>query len=441
MPDLVSPVQRWLGRRLLKGVAPERIDIARIPSMPEKLRLPFRRQGLDPVPELGDRRATEPVSKLARVFGHAVWVVTGHEAVRAVLIDAAGFSNDLRPLVGSQGDPASQQIGGLGMTDPPEHSRLRKILTPEFTKRRLARLEPRIAEIVDERLDALEAAGPVADLVPTFAFPVPFLVICELLGLSSEDRELFRELGPARFDLTQGGVGAFGAMSTSRELLLDAVATQRVEPGDGLIGQIIRELGDEVDDVELAGLADGVFLGGYETSVSMLSMGSLVLLQNREALRMLRGDDAAVDAVVEELLRYLTVVQTAFPRFARHDMVLFGATIRSGDVLLCSLSGANRDTVFGAEPERFDPHRPPGPHVAFGHGFHRCVGAELGRMELRAAFRSLAHRFPDMELAVDPGQLSFRELSVVYGVESLPVRVPARQPAHCGEKGHEAPGA
>jgi cytochrome P450 len=107
-------------------------------------------------------------------------------------------------------------------------------------------------------------------------------------------------------------------------------------------------------------------------------------------------------------------------------------------VVLCSLSGANRDTVFGAEPERFDPHRVPGPHLAFGHGFHRCVGAELGRMELRAAFRSLAHRFPEMELAVDPGQLSFRELSVVYGIESLLVRVPARQPARCGDKGSGA---
>jgi cytochrome P450 len=357
-----------------------------------------------------------------------VWVVTGHDAVRTVLGDPSGFSNDLRPLVGSPGDPASQQIGGLGMTDPPEHTRLRRILTPEFTRRRLARLEPRIAEIVDRQLDELEAAGPVADLVKHFAFPVPFVVICELLGLSSEDRVLFRELGPARFDLTHGGTGAFGAMSTSRELLLKAVATQREHPGEGLIGQIIRQLGDEVDDIELAGLADGVFLGGYETSVSMLSMGALVLVQHSEALRLLRGDDASVDRVVEELLRYLTVVQTAFPRFARRSMVVAGAKIRAGDIVLCSLSGANRDTVFGADPEAFDPHRPAGPHLAFGHGFHRCVGAELGRMELRAAFGALARRFPDMELAVGPGELRFRELSVVHGIESLPVRVPPRMP-------------
>lgn len=426
MQQLVAPVQRWVGRLLLTRLPPKKIDIAKISSMPAKLTLPFRRDGLDPVAELGRRRATEPVSKLMNVFGYTVWVATSQEAVRAVLSDAAGFSNDLRPMVGGEGDPVSQQIGGLGMTDPPEHTRLRRILTPEFTKRRLARLEPRIAEIVDQQLDELEKAGPVADLVQTFAFPIPFLVICELLGLPSEDRELFSQLGPARFDVSKGGAGAFGAMSQSRELLLDAVAKQRANPGEGLIGQIIRDLGNEIDDVELAGLADGVFLGGYETSVSMLSMGALVLLRDPSAMALLRSDDAAVDRVVEELLRYLTVVQVAFPRFARHDMVVAGTKLRAGDIVLCSLSGANRDTVFGPDAERFDPRRPPGPHVAFGHGFHRCVGAELGRMELRAAFQALARRFPDMELAVDPAELTFRELSIVYGIDSLPVRVPQR---------------
>lgn len=424
MQQLMAPVQRWVGRLLLQRLPSDKIDIAKISSMPEKLTLPFRRDGLDPVAELGRRRATAPVSKLMRVFGHTVWVVTDHESVRTVLSDPAGFSNDLRPMVGSQGDSAAQQIGGLGMTDPPEHTRLRKILTPEFTKRRLARLEPRIAEIVDQQLDALEAAGPVPDLVHTFAFPIPFLVICELLGLPSEDQDLFRQLGPARFDVSRGGAGAFGAMSDSRTLLLDAVAKQRKDPGAGLIGQIIRELGDQIDDVELAGLADGVFLGGYETSVSMLSMGSLVLMQDPAAMHLLRtGDESTVVRIVEELLRYLTVVQVAFPRFARRDIVVAGARVRAGDILLCSLSGANRDTLFGPTPDRFDPYRPAGPHMAFGHGFHRCVGAELGRMELRAAFKALAQRFPDLELAVSPAELSFRQLSVVYGIESLPVRL------------------
>jgi cytochrome P450 len=426
MQQLVAPVQRWVGRLLLKRLPPKQIDIATISSMPAKLTLPFLRDELDPVPEIGHRRATAPVSKLMNVFGYTVWVATSHEAVRAILSDPTGFSNDLRPMVGHEGDPVSQQIGGLGMTDPPEHTRLRRILTPEFTKRRLARLEPRIVEIVDQQLDELEQAGPVADLVETFAFPIPFLVICELLGLPSEDRELFSQLGPARFDVSKGGAGAFGAMSQSRELLLDAVAKQRASPGEGLIGQIIRDLGDEIDDVELAGLADGVFLGGYETSVSMLSMGALVLLRDPSAMALLRSDDTAVDRVVEELLRYLTVVQVAFPRFARHDIVVAGTKLRAGDIVLCSLSGANRDTIFGPDPERFDPHRPTGAHVAFGHGFHRCVGAELGRMELRAAFRALARRFPDMELAVDPCELTFRELSIVYGIDSLPVRVPRR---------------
>jgi cytochrome P450 len=163
----------------------------------------------------------------------------------------------------------------------------------------------------------------------------------------------------------------------------------------------------------------------------MLSLGSLVLLRNPEAIRMLAEQPETVDEIVEEMLRYLTVVQIGFPRFARHDHVLGGKQIKAGDPILVSLSGADRDpAVFGDHPDTFDPHRNPGQsHFAFGHGLHRCVGAELARMELRAAFVALAKRFPDMELAVDPSELSFQQLSIVYGLKSLPVRLNADLPA------------
>src|ERR1700709_1212040 len=142
---------------------------------------------------------------------------------------------------------ADGDIGGLGFTDPPDHTRLRRLLTPEFTMRRLERLRPRIAEIVERQLDeverlAAESPDGVVDLVQNFAFPIPFLVICELLGLPDEDREEFQRIGTARFDLTRGGVGAFGAAGTSRDFLLAATRKQRADPGDGLIGMIIREL-------------------------------------------------------------------------------------------------------------------------------------------------------------------------------------------------------
>lgn len=381
--------------------------------------MPLRRNGMDPVPELGQMRENDPVRRMRRVFGINVWLVSGYHEAKAVLADTKSYSTDIRPMLGMGSDV---KIGGLGFTDPPEHTRLRKILTPEFTVRRLARLQPSIDRIVAERLDAMEAGGPVVDLVEDFAFPIPFLVICELLGLPVEDREHFRKLGHARFDVSGGGVGVFGAMTESREFLQEAVRRQRQEPGEGLIGQIIRELGDEVTDEELGGLADGVFTGGYETSASMLSLGTLALLREPESYAR-AGHPEHVDSVVAELLRYLSVVQITFPRFAKEDLDLFGKPIKKGDVVIVSLSGANRDPVLGEDTETINPHVDRSSHLGFGHGFHRCVGAELARMELRSAFLGLVERFPNLELATPLEDLTFRDLSIVYGVESLPVRL------------------
>jgi cytochrome P450 len=390
-----------------------------ITVMPKKLTMPLQRDGLDPLPALTQMRNDGPMTKLSRVWGMNVWLVTGYEQARVVLNDTTSYSTDIRALIGAGAEP----IGGLGFTDPPDHTRLRKILTPEFTMRRLARLQPRIEQIVADRVATLQAAGGVVDLVPDFAFPIPFLMICDLLGLPDEERERFRSLGHARFDVNGGGAGTFGAVSQSREFLLEAVRRQRANPGEGLIGSILREHGDEIDDLELAGLADGVFTGGYETSASMLALGTLALLRDPAAFKLIREDPGSVDQIVDEMLRYLSVVQIAFPRFARQDMELFGTSVKAGDVVVCSLTSANRDDAFGAAPDTFDPHRAGRSHLAFGHGFHRCIGSELARMELRVAFRALAQHFPDLELAVPASELQFRDLSIVYGVQSLPVRL------------------
>jgi cytochrome P450 len=419
-------LKRWLGSRLLSRTARKGLDLSKMRVVPKSVSMPLRRDGLDPVPELGKLRAAEPFSKLANLFGLNVWLVTGHAEAKIVLSDTSNFTNDIRPMIGSDPSKPAEGIGGLGFTDPPDHTRLRRFLTPEFTMRRLSRLTPRIDEIVNSQLDQMEAKGPVVDLVADFAFAVPFLVISDLLGVAESDRERFRQLGPARFDLSAGGVGVFGAASESREFLFEVVAKQRKNPGDGLIGAILREHGDAIDDVELGGLADGVFLGGYETSASMLALGTLVLLRDPDSFARIRTEEGAVDGIVEELLRYLTVVQVAFPRFAKHDQELFGQQVSKGDLVAVSLAGADRDAeVFGPDAEQFYPQRAPAAHLAFGHGMHRCVGAELARMELRTAFKALAHRFPDMSLAVAPEQLRFRDFSIVYGVESLPVQLHA----------------
>lgn len=383
--------------------------------------MPLRRIGLDPVPELGERRETEPVSRLKLPFGLRAWLVTGYDEAKQVLVATGKFSNDYTNLVGTTAMSAEQNPGGLGFADPPDHTRMRKLLAPEFTMRRLSRLTPRIHEVVAERLDAMAAGGEQSDLMSDFALPIPSLVICELLGVSYEDRADFQRLSMARFDLFGGVSASFGAMSESLAYLLKVVRKQRDSPGDGLLGMLIKEHGDEIDDRELAGLADGVLTGGFETTASMLALGAIVLLRNREYFELIRERDDAIDSFVEELLRYLTVVQAAFPRFARERVEIGGARIEPGDIVFVSLSGANRDRAMGEDPERFDPARGGSSHLAFGWGAHRCVGAELGRMELRAAYPALVRRFPEMRLAVAPEDLPYRQTSIVYGVDSLPV--------------------
>ncbi|HEY2700355.1 MAG TPA: cytochrome P450 [Pseudonocardiaceae bacterium] len=421
MANLRSRILAWVGRKYLARTQKKGFNLAKMSFLPDAALMPLRREGLDPVAELGQKRATEPISKISLSFGFNAWLVTGYEENKKVLANTAGFSNDFTNLIGAAGVTEDQNPGGLGFSDPPVHTRLRKVLTPEFTMRRLSRLTPRIHAIVEDQLDQMAKADKPVDLAQFFAFPIPSLVICELLGVPYEDREDFQRLSTARFDLFGGASSSLGAISESLTYLLDVVKKQRENPGDGLLGQLIKEHGDEIDDMELAGLADGLLTGGLETTASMLTLGALVLLRDRECFTRIRDDDDAIDDFVEELLRYLTVVQVAFPRFAREDIEIAGVTITKGDIVVCSLVGGNRDSVLGDDMEKFDFSRPATSHLAFGYGAHRCIGAELARMELRAAYPALVRRFPELRLAVEPAELAFRKLSIVYGVEELPV--------------------
>jgi cytochrome P450 len=423
--SLVSRVRTSLlglvARRFAGGSGGMALSADTLSMLPESILFPLHREGLDPVPEMERLRTTDPVSKLSLPFGIRGWLVTGYEPVRAVLGSADGFSNDFGRLAGGIGFGAGQDPGGLGMADPPVHTRLRRLLTPEFTMRRLARLQPRIETIVAERLDALAAIDGPADLWHEFALPVPALTICELLGVPYSDRDYFQKLSTTRFDMDAGGQASLDAMTESLSYLGGLITEQRRSPGDGLLGGLIRAHGDEIDDRELAGLADGVLTGGLETSASMIALGALTLMTQPGLAEPLRTGDSP-DALVEELLRYLTVVQVAFPRFAVRDLEIAGAKIRSGDVVVCSLSAADRDDVHGACPHRIDPDRKPDrSHLAFGHGIHRCVGAELARMELRIAYPALVRRFPRMRPAVDPATLAMRRASIVFGLDALPV--------------------
>jgi cytochrome P450 len=421
--SLLSAVKASVMKRVLARTGG--LDLTKLDKVPNRLAWPLVRNGVDPTARLTAYRGKDPVQRLTSLMGLEIWLITGYEEGREVLGNV-NHSTDIRPFMGVSGDVEKGDIGGLGFTDPPEHTRQRKLLTPEFTMRRLERLKPGIEEIITKQLDDTEAAAEagdgVVDLVQTFAFPVPFRVICDLLGLDDEHRETFRQLGTARFDVTEGGAGSIGAIGGSRDFLLAETARQRHDPGPGLIGQIVREHGHEINDFDLGGLADGAFTGGLETSASMLALGTVVLLQNPELWKSLAEDPDSVDDIVEELLRQLAVVQVAFPRFAKEDVVVGGKLIKKGSVMLVHLPAASRDPR-STPGEGLCPMKESSNHLAFGHGLHRCVGAELARMELRAAYPALAKRFPGMRLAVEPEDLQYHAKSIVYGLEALPVRL------------------
>lgn len=416
-----GPTRKWL---LGLAVRVRGGNGSLLASLPEATLTPLRRDGLDPLPSLGALRDRSPVSLLRLPLGLRGWLVSGYDEARAVLSDTTSFSNDYSHVVGTVGASPTRDPGGLGMADAPHHTRLRRLLTPEFTGHRLARLQSRIDEIVDEQLDLMAAAADVdgvADLAEHFAWPVPTRVITELLGVDASEHTALAALSAARFDATAGAGGALGAVSTSVDALVGVVQRHRSDPGPGLLGRLVR--GSDLTDVELAGLCDGVLTGGLETSAAMLALGTVVLLRDPSMYRGVGDSDTVCAATVEELLRYLTVVQVAFPRFAVADVMVGERRIRAGDVVLVSLSLADRDprTAGSSSLDSVDPHRHLPPHLAFGYGVHRCVGAELARMELRSAYCRLSRRFPDLRLAVPEADLEYRQLSLVFGVATVPV--------------------
>ena len=299
--------------------------------------------------------------------------------------------------------------------------------------RRLERLKPRIAAIVDRQLDALEAAGPVVDLVEHFAAPIPFLVICDLLGLPDEDRAELPGARHARFDVTKGGIGTLGAVSESRTFLLEAVRRQRKNPRDGLIGKIIQDHGDEIDDLDLGGLADGVFTGGFETSAShararrtgaAAEPEHIALAPRRRRGHRTRSSRSCCATCPSCRSRSRASPSPTWSCSANRSSSgrRAGVARSAGRTATPQLSRGERrrQLARGVRPAptgraalRLRARLPP---------LHRCgAGADGAAGGLPA----LVRRFPELSLAVDPAELTFRKLSIVYGVESLPVRVRA----------------
>ena len=355
-----------------------------------------------------------------------VWVVSNWEGARSVLGDAEHFSRGRIEFSGVEPERAAKLRAGMLLAqDPPDHTRLRRMLTGEFTVRRIKGLEPRITEIVEEHLDRMEQLGPPLDLVEHFALAIPSLVICELLGVPYADREAFQHRAARTIDLTLPEAERRQVTDASREYMHALVQQHRADPGEDLLSRlVVRHASsgdpDELSDDELVGIGNLLLIAGHETTSNMLALGTLALLRRPDQLAVVRDDPEAVPGAVEELLRYLSVVHTALPRVVTGDVVLGGTTVTDGDLVTVSLPSANRDPEVADRGDDLDLTRPATNHVAFGHGIHHCLGAPLARAEMQIAFPALFRRFPGLALVPDRPP-AYREQTFIYGLTELPV--------------------
>ncbi|MBS1888607.1 MAG: cytochrome P450 [Actinobacteria bacterium] len=386
-----------------------------------------RVDGFDPPPPLRDAVAGGRPRRLRFPDGHLGWLIGDYADARAVLADRRFSIGVTRQAVG---EPAKSEAydaalgplraGAITSLDPPGHTRLRRAVGERLSPAGVERRRPRVESIVAERLDAMEAAGPPADLHAMLADPVPARVICDLLGVPESEQHRF--VRPTELlldpDATAAEVAAaFGGFSDYARLLVEE---KRSDPRDDLLSDLLA--GGGLSDAEVAGLALELLVTGHETTAGLITMCVLALLEDRSRWDSLRAAGALEDAAIEELLRYVSVVEIGFTRTALEDVAVGEVTIAAGESVAISLLAANRDPARFDEPDGIDLDRGENRHLAFGHGIHKCLGQYLARLELRLALTGLLARFPSLDLAVAPAevQLSCTDFGV-YRAAALPV--------------------
>ncbi|GIG56488.1 cytochrome P450 [Longispora fulva] len=380
----------------------------------------------DPHPVYARLRTDEPVRLVTLPGGNQAWLVTRYEDARRALADPRLCKSGVLAPTGPNTliDPSVVEAMSKHMltADPPDHTRLRRLVSAAFTNRRVELLRPRVQEITDGLLDAM-AGRDELDLIDAFAFPLPIQVICELLGVPAEDRESFREWSDTIVSGVSAGERLPWAFASMLEYLRAMLARKRVEPADDLVSALIAvsEEGDALTENELTSTVFLLLIAGHETTVNLIGNAAYVLLSQRERWAELRADPELLPGAIEEFLRFESPVETATFRVAVEDVELGGTTIPAGAAVLIGLLSGNRDDRRFADPDQFDPARRDNAHLAFGHGIHYCLGAPLARLEARIALGSLLDRFGDLRLAVDPAEVLWRPGVLMRGLTALPV--------------------
>ncbi|KOV80076.1 cytochrome P450 [Nocardia sp. NRRL S-836] len=390
--------------------------------------LPITRQApFDPPAGITAIREQARISRLRFSDGHLGWLVTGHHQVREVL-GSPKFTNapEKHHLIDArfQGEAPEEgrktQPGMFLSQDPPDHTRLRRMLQGQFTVRRMNQLSEWIGQIVDDQLAHMRSLGGKADLVKEFALPVPSLVICALLGVDYDERHRFQEDTAKMLSLDTTFKEAMAAFARIQEFMRELIDRKKAAPGDDMISDLLAT--GEPTDEEASNMAMLLLLAGHETTANMLGLGTFTLLQHPDQLKILKDEPEVIDNAVEELMRYLSIIHFGPVRTAAEDVEIDGHLIKAGDTVLMHVPAANRDPEkFGDNPDELDLRRPATGHVAFGHGIHQCLGQQLARIEMRVGFTKLFAAFPDLRLDVEPEEVPLRSDMGIYGVHSLPV--------------------
>ncbi len=368
---------------------------------------------------------TAPVHRIVLPTDEPVWLITDYDEARraqhdprVIKIDGTQVGRDLLPP-----EVFAAMSQHMLNTNPPDHTRLRRLVTAAFTRRRVEQLAPRIQDITDELLDAMATAAQV-DLIDAFAYPLPLTVICELLGVPADHRAEFRDWSSVVVTGVLAGTDIYVAASIAMVgYLRDLVDAKRAAPADDLLSALVavRDGEDRLTEDELTSMVFLLLVAGHETTVNLIGNGVLALLTHPEQLALLRAEPDRLPAAIEELLRFDGPLQVATFRRTAEPVDIGGITVPAGEIVMPGLLAANRDPACTAQPDALDITRTDNPHLAFGHGIHHCLGAPLARLEGRIALGTLLARFPRLRLAVPAEQLTWKPSVLMNGLTALPV--------------------
>jgi cytochrome P450 len=382
-----------------------------------------------PPPEVMRLAQARPLSRVTIWDGSTPWLITGYEAARTLFADSRVSVDDRRPGFPHWNEGMLSTVHkrprSVFTSDAEEHTRFRRMLSKPFTFKRVEGLRPAIQKITDDAIDALLAGPKPGEIVSALALPVPSLVISQLLGVPYEDAEMFQHhanVGLARYAAAEDSVK--GAMSLHK-YLAQLVEAKMENPAEDAVSDLAERVkAGELSVKEAAQLGTGLLIAGHETTANMIGLGALALLENPDQAAVLRDtDDPNVIAnAVEELLRYLSIIQNGQRRVAMEDIEIAGEVIRAGEGIIIDNAPANWDASEFSEPDRLYLHRSgAGQHIAFGYGRHQCVGQQLARAELQIVFHTLLRRIPTLELAVPIEDVPLKHDRLAYGVYELPV--------------------